>query len=163
MTAPAVGSLVYVLWAVGTPYGLAGEITRIPYDVNVQMLVSAGYGHLVHGFDQDDDDTPFGHEPQEKRLVLSKGADYTQKVYAGGGSLFPEGTTSRIDIVNPGTRAVTATWTGTVTPEYVQFAVAPAQADTIPARYRYRLYVTLPGVPNPRSVLWYYGSIERKE
>lgn len=161
MAALTVGDIVYVEWDVGTPYGWAGEITPLPYDVHVQLLVAAGYGHYVAGLGEGEMD-PFGNRPIVNDLVLTKEADFDQDIFPDGGATIPEGTTARLAIVHPATNATVTSWPGTVSAASIRFAVQAPEADAVPHGYKYRIYVNFPTAPT-RDVCWYRGRIIREE
>lgn len=159
----AAGDIVHVHWDVGTPYGLAGTTTRERLTVALQAAVAAGYGY----FTLEPGDTPvadpdFGHDPIERNLTVSKGADFAQIIRPEGGVKFPEGTTARIDILNRATDVVIDSWDAEVTEDELRWTEQSTAVDAVPDRSKYRLYLSFPTIPT-LEMLWYFGSVHRKQ
>jgi hypothetical protein len=158
-----VGEIVHVHWDVGTPYGLAGTTTRLMYTVEIKNAVAAGYGFItLEPGDTPVPDPNFGNEPIERNITLTKGADFAQILRPEGGSVFPVGTTARIEILNRATGAIITTWTASVTPDDIKWIIQSDVVDPIPDRSKYRLYVTFPTTPT-LDMCWYKGQIQRKQ
>ncbi|MDH6279329.1 DUF7264 domain-containing protein [Prescottella agglutinans] len=105
---------------------------------------------------------PLGHVPEKRPLILSKGADFIQQIEPKeADSTFPEGSTARIVIVDSD-EVQLASWPAEVQPSQLFWRVESEQADTIPDRSAYRLYLSFPTVPFI-DVLWFYGTVQRKQ
>jgi hypothetical protein len=101
-----------------------------------------------------------GYQPEKRPLVLTKGADFIQELTPEAGE-FPAGTTAKI-VVSSDTGTVLATWNATVTVNKISWQIEAEEADVIPVRSPYRLYLSFPGAPR-LDYCRYYGAINRKE
>lgn len=101
-----------------------------------------------------------GYQPERRPLILTKGADFVQRLTPEG-SPFPDGTTAKI-VVTSDAGTVLATWDAVFTPTLLSWQVEAENADAIPNRSTYRLYLSFPGAPR-LDYCRYYGTINRKE
>ncbi|WP_064075925.1 LtfC-like domain-containing protein [Prescottella equi] len=103
----------------------------------------------------------FGWQPTKRGMILSAGADFAQALrQKNSAGVFPEGTTARIDFVVDD--EVIATWPATVEETEVSWLVQSTEADEIPDRAGYRLYISFPFDP-PLDMLWFHGAVQRKQ
>ncbi|WP_306358713.1 MULTISPECIES: hypothetical protein [unclassified Nocardia] len=103
----------------------------------------------------------FGHNPIQRTLVLSVGADFIQVLAPGHGAVFPDGTRVWATVLAT-SGAVLATWEAVVTFTAATFTVGSELADTIPDGAHYRMYVAYPTTPTT-EYLWFYGPVRRKQ
>lgn len=103
----------------------------------------------------------FGFDPITRPLVLSRGADFIQRLVPAAGSFFPSGTEVWIALLSHAD-AVIATWNAAVTSSEAAFHVQADAVDPIPDDIHYRLYVRYPTVPTS-EYLWYRGPVRRKQ
>lgn len=109
---------------------------------------------------------PIGNDPiSTEKLILTAGADFTYRANAAAGETIPTGTTASIKIYpdNKTATAPTATWAASaVTGGYIEWLIQSTQADLIPDRSFYRLYVVYPETPTLEHC-WYRGTVSRKQ
>ena len=108
---------------------------------------------------------PLGHEPIKRKLLLSAGADFVQRIRRDAGDPeIPLGTVVEL-IVYDTDGDVADTWAASeITGDYARWEIESEQADVIEAGWTYRLYVRYPrGDATYLDQLWYYGEITRKE
>ncbi|MFR9750502.1 hypothetical protein ACL02S_05650 [Nocardia sp. 004] len=102
-----------------------------------------------------------GYDPSNLTLVLSKGADFVHTIALEPGSVFPDGTQVRIEVLNAAD-AVLDTWPAVIDGQDAVFTVQSERADAIPTGAKYRLYVSYPTTPTT-DYLWFFGAIRRKQ
>src|SRR5690349_9112673 len=102
-----------------------------------------------------------GYKPERTKLILSTGADFIL-------DLLPEdswvdGTVSRIDFLNQA-GTVLASWSpAQVTYEAITYIVDSDDADEIPAKTRFRLYISYSDEDPQLDYLRYYGTVTRTD
>ncbi|MGW4371034.1 LtfC-like domain-containing protein [Nocardia takedensis] len=106
-------------------------------------------------------DKQFGYDPQNRTLVLSKGADFVHTVALSEGAQFPAGTLVRIDLIDAGENPLGA-WQAVVGASEASFVIGSDLADEIPSGAKYRLYVSYPTTPST-EYLWFFGPVRRKQ
>lgn len=107
-----------------------------------------------------------GHEPLTDKMTLTLGADFVHEFETSPGDEIPPGTTAVIKLYPPGQRNTLvsiAEWTATeVTESKVTFRAESEEADLIPDRAHFRVYVTYPDTPTLQHC-WVLGDVKRKQ
>lgn len=108
-----------------------------------------------------------GHSPLKDDIILTRGADFVSRYDTlPTDPEIPDGASARIEITadRDSESPIIATWVSDeVTARYIRFRIESDEADLIPARYRYRLMVRYPEVPEDLDHCWFVGSIRREQ
>ncbi|MDM7488697.1 hypothetical protein QT969_10380 [Rhodococcus sp. CSLK01-03] len=104
-----------------------------------------------------------GRTPEQIKLILSLGADFTQIIKTPENETFPVDTVVAIRFYDdPADTAHIAEWLGDVTSTQVEWRIESALADVIPDRTPFRMYVSYPEVPTLEHC-WFTGRVARKQ
>lgn len=102
-----------------------------------------------------------GYKPERTKLILSTGADFILDLLPE--DAWPDGTVSRIDFLGT-TGDVVASWSpAQVTYEAITYIVDSDDADEIPAKTRFRLYISYSDEDPQLDYLRYYGTVTRTD
>ncbi|MGW1740021.1 LtfC-like domain-containing protein [Nocardia sp. NPDC001965] len=105
-----------------------------------------------------------GDEPIRESLTLTLGADFVHRYRPAVGETIPDGTTAYIALYPKGqknTLTSIAEWSAVlVDSDAIEFRVESEDADEIPDKAHYRLYVVYPDTPT-LDQCWYVGEVRR--
>lgn len=104
-----------------------------------------------------------GFKPERSTLILSTGADFILDLVPENDSWWPEGTVSHINLLSSA-GSVIDTWTPAAVSEgVITYIVDADDADLIPDKSKFRLYIAYSEEEPQLDYLRYYGQVARKD
>ncbi|GAB4588726.1 LtfC-like domain-containing protein [Nocardia sp. IFM 10818] len=106
-----------------------------------------------------------GREVERDVLILTLEADFDYTLKLPPDRTFPPGTAVRLKLYPPGeknTKSTIAVWDAQVAPTHARWVVESEQADLIPDRAHFRIYVSYPESPT-REHPWFVGDVRRDQ
>jgi len=104
-------------------------------------------------------------EPEHEDITLTLGADFVLDLKVPASDPIPLGSEVRLAIYPKGkknTLISIADWPAVVEPTKASWRVQSEQADLIPDRAHYRIYISYPETPT-LDLVWYVGDVFRDQ